>query len=146
MDDIKKKLDDLIKEYIAYWLLQRVLGVPVADAKKVSYEIDYDNDEVKFTLPYPECPNWITDVQDIRHILNILKLETKSAGDFFYHCYESVKDGHTYGTSKLDKIYAELIHSAETGDEPILTTDDYSIIIDCIRQVRECQSRKQDNE
>lgn len=130
-------------EIYANQYLKSILGMNIAD---YTYELDFKDDMILFIMPHDShWDNYYSDIDEIKDFLNKSVTDSYRFGDFVKEAFEEAKDEMIYGTDIYGKIQAEIIRAEKDGVEPLLTSDDYKVIIDLIKEHRQLEKDKNIN-
>lgn len=83
--------------------------------------------------------SYYSDIDEIRNFLNKNVTDSYMFGDFVKEAFEEAKDEMLYSADIYGKIQAEIIRAEKDGVEPLLTNDDYKVIIDLIKEHRQSE-------
>lgn len=119
------------------------LGMNTTD---YTYEFNFSGDFITFHMPHDllfAC--YYSDIYEIKRFLNKNVKDSYMFGDFVQEAFEEAKDEMIYGADVYGKIQAEIIRAEKDGVEPLLTSDDYKVIIDLIKEHRQLEKDKNIN-
>lgn len=128
--DIKKKFNEGIKKYAEF--LEKDMGIII---NGFSYNLDFETDTIEFSFPNDKVfKAWLICPSDLNKLNDPSSIETVYYGDWLHDTYKELKDEYIYGDDQLSHIYIELKNSLKTGIGPLLTTNDYKLIMNLIEE------------
>ncbi len=100
-----------------------------------SYNLDFETDTIEFSFPNDKVfKAWLICPSDLNKLNDPSSIETVYYGDWLHDTYKELKDEYIYGDDQLSHIYIELKNSLKTGIDPLLTTNDYKLIMNLIEE------------
>ena len=130
-------------EIYANKCLKDILKIDITD---YTYGYDFSDDTVEFHTPHDSVSDtYYPEIEEIREFLNDNVTSSYRFGDFVKAAYMEAKNDKIYGADIYGKIHAEIIRAEKEGVEPLLTSDDYKVIIDLIKEHRQLEKDKNIN-